>query len=175
MDGSREGIHLRTSIVHVVFPRYGEAHVGEQVREHVAHHRPPCMTDVERPCGVGGNVFHVDAPAVTQVIGTVSGPCGEQLGQPRPPEIVGEPQVDEAGTGHLDRANFRALLQPLREMLGDLARLAARLLGEHERRVAGRIPVFRLARRLHRDRREVDPGRQRAGLAQLLDFFVNNA
>ena len=174
MDGASERVHLRAGVVHVVFPRHGKAHMGEKIGERIAHDCASGMPDVERPRGVSGNIFHVDAPTLTQVIGTVSAPSGKQLSQPRPPEIVGQPQIDEAGAGHLDRAKFRALLQPLRQILGNLARLAARLFGQDQRRIAGRIAVFRLARRLHQDGRKIEPDGQCAGIAHPLNFSANN-
>ena len=174
VDGAGQRVDLGAGVVHVVFPRHREAHVLEQVGERIADHGAPRVPDVERPGGVGRDVLDVDRPALPQVLGAVAGPRGEKLGQARAPELVGKPEIDEAGSGHLDRPDLRPSLEPGRQAVCDLARLAARLPGEHERCIAGGVAVRRLARRLHRDRPEVESGGQHSGTGKALNFPLNN-
>ena len=146
----------------------------EQVGEGIAHHRAPGVPDVEWPRRVGRDVLDVDRPAAAEVCGAVPWAGLEQLRQPRPPELVREPEVDEAGAGHFDGTNVCAPLQPLSQILGDFARLASRLLGEDQCRIARRIAVLCLARRLDRDSREIEPARQQASPAHRLNLNLNN-
>ena len=146
----------------------------EQVGEGIAHHRAPGVPDVERPRRVGRDVFDIDRPATAEVCGAVPWAGLEQFRQPRPPELVREPEVDEAGAGHFDGTNVRATLQPLSQMLGDFAWLASRLPGEDQCRITRRIAVLCLARRLDRDSREIEPARQQASPAHRLNLDLNN-
>ena len=147
----------------------------EQVGEGIAHHRAPGVPDVERPpVGLVETYSTLDRPAAAEVCGAVPWAGLEQLRQPRPPELVREPEVDEAGAGHFDGTNVRAPVQPFSQMLGDFARLASRLFGEDQCRITRRIAVLCLARRLDRDSREIEPARQQASPAHRLNFDLNN-
>ena len=55
------------------------------------------------------------------------------------------------------------------DLLGQVARLQAGVLGQHHRRVGGEIAVAGLARRLDHDAREIGRRRKYAGLGQRLD------
>src|SRR5262249_31378197 len=68
--------------------------------------------------------------------------------------------IDEAGAGDVDLLHQIVGRKRVGDCLRELARLLARVLGEHHRGVGRHVAVGRIARRLDHDARLVDPGGQ---------------
>ncbi len=112
---------------------------------------------------VGRDVFDIDLFAGADAAAAASAP------RPREPRAqrVGprrgfQGQVDEAGTGHLDRRNQVVGAQLGRNGVGEITRLGLGFLGQHHGGIGRHVAMARVLRRLDHHAREVGARRQRA-------------
>jgi hypothetical protein len=170
VERPRERIHLRAGVVDIVFAAHGEARFGQQRRQRVPHHGAAAVADMERTCRVGRDVLDIHPPSLPHR-GIAVGTAGaENLGELRPPKRILEPQIDEAGTRNLGVRHIGQVLKSGLELIGEDARRHARGLCKNHRRVGREIAVRGIARRLDRDPRRIETGRQRARVLQRLDL-----
>ncbi len=79
-----------------------------------------------------------------------------------------EPDVQETGTRCRDRKALAAIVagrqlapgQRFADLFGERHRVLLDRAGQHHRRIGRQIAMRRIARRLDRDPREIEPGRQ---------------
>ena len=74
----------------------------------------------------------------------------------RLPETVGEPEVDEARTRHVDARHVLVGAKSSGDRFGKRARVLAGVLGQYHRRVGREIAMGGVARRLDRDARQIE-------------------
>ena len=115
------------------------------------------MAHMERPGRVDRDIFHIDRGARPHGGRAVILSGGENFLQPVPPEAVGQAEIDEARPGDLDALDRVTIGQPASDQPGDVAGLGAGLFSEHQSDVRGQIAMARIARRLDRDGRRVEP------------------
>ena len=66
IDRPGEHIDLRTTIVDVIFARDLIAHVIQELCQSITKTRAPCMTHMQRPGGVGADIFDIHPLARTK-------------------------------------------------------------------------------------------------------------
>ena len=155
---AREHVDLGAGVVDVIFPDDVVAGEPQQAAQRVAEHRAPAMADMHRPGGVGRDIFDIDllgrahrAPAIGRAL--------TQHGAQRVRPGRGfQGQIDEAGTGDVDRGNQIIGAEPGRDRFGEIARFCLGLLGQHHRRIGRHVAMRGVARRLDHDPRQVDTG-----------------
>ena len=76
------------------------------------------------------------------------------------------------GPGNLDGGHRGSASSFGAISLGQRARIGARRLGQHHRRIGGEIAMRRIARRLDRDVAPIESGRQRAFGHELVEHSV---
>ena len=139
-----EAVDLRAVVVEVVLAAHGGAGRLEHPREAVADRRPAHAADVQRARRVGGDELEVERDAGERLVLPVLG----ALLDDRARQLAGggrvEPDVEEAGTGDLDRRDALGLREPAGELLGERARVGAGLLGQLHRHVGGPVAVVAL-------------------------------
>ena len=84
-----------------------------------------------------------------------------------------EPDVDEARARPPRRFRPRPARQPRRDQLRQSARIGARPLGQHHRRVGREVAMRRIARRLDRHRLALEAGRELALALQRVEDVVD--
>ena len=157
-----ERVDLRAGIVDVVLLGDGVARLGEQVGERIAHHRAARMRNMQRPGRVGRDVLDIHLLAAAHLRIAVGDPFLQAVAQPLAPEGVADLEVDEAWPRHRAIDHVRIGLEAREQRLGDVARLLARGLGQHHGGVGRDVAMRRIARRLGRDRGEIQRRRQLA-------------
>jgi hypothetical protein len=65
------------------------------------------------------------------------------------PRVPGQPEIDEAGAGHVRGDHEAVRRQGGHDGLRELTRIAARRLGQAQGDVAGEVAMLRVARALH--------------------------
>ena len=168
LDAGPELLDLVAGVVEVVLALDLVAGGGEQVGQGVAHRRQAGVADVQGAGRVGRDELDVDPLAVAEVDGPERLPGGhdpaDQAGEP----ALVEPDVDEAGAGHLDPGHPVGQLQVGDHGLGDLPGRRLGRLGQDQGHVGGPVAVLGQPRPLQRRlgdgaRVEVEgPGRDRA-------------
>ena len=162
IGGARERIDLRAGIVDVIFARHFEAGEREQVRQRVAEYGTAAMADMHRPGRIRRNIFDVDGHAAADIAGAVARTQPHGVAQRIDPGRGLKRQIDESRAGHVDAADKIVGAKLFRDFFGEIARLFAGILGEHHGGVGRHVAVRRIARRLDRDARLIDAGRQKA-------------
>ena len=114
------------------------------------------MPDMHRAGRVGRDVFDIDLAACPHRGAAVIARGIENVAKPRLPEPVGQPDVDETGTGNLDGRHVGIGLQCLADLGGQVTRRAADRLGQDHRRIGRKIAMRGIARRLDGDAPEIE-------------------
>jgi hypothetical protein len=99
------------------------------------------MPDVQRTGRVGRYEFDLHLAAGALVVAAECGASLQDIGDDGALRDAGEEEVDETRTRDGDPGHPRRLRQGADDQLGDLARWAARGLGEGHREVAGQVAV----------------------------------
>ena len=102
-----------------------------------------------------------------------SGPSRTAIAQRIDPGRRLEREIDEARPRDLDLGDQIVGAKLRRKGLGKFARLFAGILGEHHGGVGRHVAMGRIARRLDRDARQIDAGRQDAGGDQFIARAAN--
>ena len=105
---------------------------------------------MDRPRGVGRHELEVDALAGSGGVAAVRRALRQDLARHLAQRGLGEPQVEEAGTGDLDAVDPVDLAQPGGEQVGDLPRRTTRGLGQLQGDARGVVAVLLDARALDR-------------------------
>ena len=155
---TREHVDLRAGVVDVIFARDLVPCELQQAAQRVAEHRAAAMADMHRPGRIGRDVFDVDLGAAADrafAVGHIFAQHGAQLVGP---DLGLEGEIDEAGTCDLDGGDQIVGAQLFGDLVGEIARLGPRLLGEHHRGVRRHVAMGRVARRFDHDAGEIDAG-----------------
>ncbi len=169
MERARERIDLGARVVDVIFAAYRKARLGEERSERIAHHGDAAVPDMKRPGRIDRDIFDIDLAAHTHRRIAIGSARAQNLGKPRVPERIREPQVEEARSRDFGRRNIGQALEPRLQQFGERPRRHLRALRQHHRRVGRKIAVRRIARRLDRDTLDLEPLRQLALAHQLRD------
>ena len=159
---AREHVHLAARVVDVVFARHIEAGEHQEIGEHVAEHRAAAMADVHGAGRVGGDVLDVDRLAFADGRPSIGGARIEDGAHQAVPHLGLQREIEEARPGDGDSVNAFGARELRLQLVGDVARLHARGLGQHHRRIGRQVAVGRIARRLHLDAGRRHIGRQLA-------------
>ena len=163
MRRAGEDVDLTAGIVDIIFAHHLVPGEFEQAGERIAYHRAAAMPHVHRPGRVGRDILDIDRRTRADRRAAIAALGLEDLVQLGAPDVVGQREIDEAGAGDRDGRNFVELAQLGGDLLRQRPRIGRRGLGEHHRRVGREIAVRDVARRLHRNRASLQPGRQVAG------------
>ena len=146
-----QGLDLVAGIVDIEFLDHGIARPGQQVCQRVTHHGAAAMADMHGPGRVGRHIFHVDRDAAANRNPTVIFAREQDRGDLRAQRIRAQANIHEARPRG---AGLRHVLVP-RQRRGhdrrDFRRLAARRLGQDQRRVGRHVamPGLAIGRDLH--------------------------
>ena len=157
-DRFAEQLHLAAAVVEIIFARDVEAGRLVQARDRVAEHGVAAVADGHGSGGIGGEKLDLDflASARTQLPRARLPECAAGA---RGSAHLGMPvrrrhfEIDEAGTGDRDLADFGGQRDVRFDYLGDRARRFALGLRERQRDVRGDVAVGGIARRFDSDRR----------------------
>ena len=155
---AREHVDLGAGIVDVIFAGDVVARELQQAAQRIAEHRAPAMADMHRPGRIGRDVFDIDLLGRAHRALAVGGALAQHRAQRVRPGRRFQGQVDEAGTGDVDRCNQIVRAQLGRDRLGEIARFCLGLLGQHHRGIGRHVAMRRITRRLDHDPREIDTG-----------------
>ena len=146
--------HLGAAVVQVVLAGDHVAGALEQPHHGVAIAGVAAVASVQGAGGVGAHPLDVDAAALAEVgAGVAVGAGGEDLAQQVVQPRVVQPEVHEAGPGHLDGSDVlgRGRAERLGDAGGQLAGVPAGLLGRHQRHVRRPVAVLAPGRALELD------------------------
>ena len=110
----------------------------------IAEHGLATVAERERPGRIRRDELDLDVLARAELRAAVAAPQREHAAQQVLPAFVAQPDVDEAGPGHLGaRDHALADAEQRDQPLGDLTRRPPQRLREQQRDVAGEIAVLR--------------------------------
>ena len=158
-----EHVHLRAGIVDVIFADHLMAGLGQKLGQGIAEDGAAAMAHMQRPGGIGRDIFHVDLPAGARGGAPVGLALADDGAQDLLPHGEGKAQIDEARPGHLGAGDPVGASEPAGQSLGDLAWRQAGGLGQHHGSVGGEIAMGGIARRFHREAVKREAVRQFAG------------
>ena len=142
LQASAELVHLRAAVVDVELAGDLGAGAGQHPGERVTDRGPAGVAEVQRAGRVGRDELEVDRAALQ----AVARPVARRRRRRWPGDLAlgvgGDPDVDEAGAGDLDRGDRVVGAQPGGEQLGELARSSPAALAELHRDVGGVVPVL---------------------------------
>jgi hypothetical protein len=148
-----EAVDLRAVVVEVVLPRHRRARRLQDPSQAVADRRPAHAADVQRTGGVGGHELEVERDTRQRLVLPVLGALLDDRVRQLPGGGRVEPDVEEAGSGHLDRGDTLGGGESAGQLLGERAGVRAGLLGQLHRHVGGPVAVLALPRSLEVHRR----------------------
>ena len=111
---------------------------------------------MHRPGRIGRNVFDIDLFGRTGRALAVGLALAQHRAKFLRPRRRLQGQIDEAGTGDIDRGDEIIGAQLFRDPVGEVARLGLCLLGEHHRGIGRHVAVRGVARRLDHDARKIN-------------------
>ena len=153
-------VHLSAGVVDVIFLGDREAGLGQEAREHVAHDRAAGVTHMHGAGGIGRDILDVDRFAGAGGAVAICAAFFQHIQQGPAPDGVIELDVDEARTGGGRCGHVLNAFQRLDQQLSQHLWRHAGGLGQHHGGVGGEVAHAGLARRLHRDAGEIEPGRK---------------
>ena len=111
MDGTGQPVDLPAGVVDIIFPRDIISRPVEQVGDRIADHSTSAVTHVHRSRRIGGNIFHVDIRAGSDIAAAIF-VARLQYGLQQPgPESVGQTDIDETWPGNLDGDDVIVVLE----------------------------------------------------------------
>ena len=147
-QGVGEPVDLSAVVVEVVLAHHLAALGGQQTAQRVADGGPPGAADVDRSGGVGRDELEVNV-APGEQLGVAVGRSGVQhVGHDLTLGRGLDPQVHEAGSGHLGGGDTVGLGQRLGQPAGQLARVDTGLLRDLQRDIGGVVAVLGVTRPL---------------------------
>ena len=117
---------------------------------------------MHRPGRIGRDVFDIDLLRRADRALAVGRALAQHGAQFIGPGRRLQGQIDEAGSGDVDRGDQRVSAQFFGDLLGKIARLGLGLLGKHHGGVGRHVAMRGIARRLDHDAGEIDAGRPAA-------------
>ena len=144
---AREHVHLPAGIVDVVFADDFMARELEQAGERIADNRAAAMAHMHRPGRVGRDIFDVHALAGAQRRAPIGWTERRDGGELAAPGIVGQREVDEAGTGDRSRGYTGIGLDMPDDAFRQRARVGGGGFGQHHGGVGGEVAMRGVARR----------------------------
>jgi hypothetical protein len=156
MERARERLDLGAGIVDVVFAADRKTRFGEQRGERIADDGAATMADMHRAGRIGRDILDIDGLACAHRRSAIGRAGAQHFREPRLPEHIAKPQIEEAGAGDRDRRHVGLALEPQLQFAGERARRDLRLLREHHRRIGREVAVRGIARRLDRDAGQVE-------------------
>ena len=160
VNGPRQNIDLRAAVVDVIFARDLMACKIQQGRQRIPKDSTPRVPHMQRPRGVGADIFDVHLATPPHVRPAKIRALRQNGPDDALPDHGRQPQVQEPRPRHIgiDHAVVRHQLG--RQSVGDVPRLQPRRFRQHHRGVGRHVPMCRIARRLDRDVPHVQPVRQ---------------
>ena len=113
---------------------------------------------MHRAGGIGRYVFDVDLVALAQVRVAVRRAGGENVAEPRAPDLAAQAEIDESGSGDRGVDHVRVRGQRRGHTFREVSRLHAGRLRVHQRDIARNLAVARIPRRLDGEIRAVGDG-----------------
>ena len=118
------------------------------------------MCRVQRSGGIGRDIFNIDRPPLADVIAAIVVTSRYDGGQFGRPQARRNPDIDKAGARNLDIRNTVDCLQMTAKQAGKITRLHPGRLGQHHRRIAGKIAMRGIARQFKDYTARIKRGRQ---------------
>ena len=151
VDRPRQNIDLRAAVVDVIFPRDLVACKIQQRRQRITKDSTPRVPHMQRPRGVGADIFHVHLAPLPHVRPAKV----RALRQNRPddalPDHRCQPQVQEPRPRHIGADHAVVRHQLGCQSVGNVTRFQPRRFRQHHRGIGRHVPMCRIARRLDRD------------------------
>ena len=147
-DGRAEDEHLSARVIDVVFGLdlvSGHFHDADQ---RVAQGCASAVADMQRSCGVGGNIFHLHLGAVAQGGRAVVAASLADGGHGLAPERRREGEIQKSRTGDVDLFDKLVVRQGFGKLLGNGSRGFFGLLGQHHGHVGRHITELLVLGRL---------------------------
>ena len=157
---ARQHIDLRASIIGVVFARDIPTGKRQQLGHHIAQHRATCVRRVQWPGGIGRDILNIDRPPFADVIAAIAVTSRYDGCQFIRPQLRRDPDIDKAGASNLDIGNTVNCLQMAGKNCGKITRLHPGRLGQHHRRIAGKIAMRGIAWQFEDNTARIKCGRQ---------------
>ena len=160
-DGVGQAPDLPAGVVDVELAEDVVARPLQEIGDHVADRRAPTMADVHRPGGVGTDELHHRAQPIAGVAAAEAIPVLPDRVQRLVPHVLGQLQIQEAGSGDLRLSGEHApsIVDALHDRLCQRARIGflgpggcGVLPGERHRRVRCEVAMRRLLRHVELDR-----------------------
>ena len=170
---ARELVDLSARVVDVIFAGNVVPSEGEQTFQRVTKHGATAMADVHRPRRICRNIFDIDRLAAADITFAKLRAQLHGAQQRCAPGGRLERDIDETGTSDLDFGHQLVSAKPLTQCLGKLARLFPGIFCQHHGDIGCHVAVSSIARRLHGDARQIDPGWQTAGRNQIAAGAAN--
>ena len=146
-----EDMHLPAGVVDVILALHRVAGVLQQVGERGAVGGTAAVTDVQRPGGIGGNEFDLDAAALPELTAAEAITGFEDSADHRLTGAAGQEKIDEPGPGHLHPLDGVGRRQAVDDGLRQLARRLPGVPGQHQRDIRREIALAGILRRRHLD------------------------
>ena len=135
-------------IIEVVLAGHLRARCLHQARKGISHGRPACTTQVNRTCGVGGDILQVNVQPLHGFT-TAESSTGLDNGAGKLAcRGSGKTNIDEAGTSDFGTINALELIQVIDEDLCKVARVHSRLLCQLHGNIAGPVAMITVTRPL---------------------------
>ena len=142
-----ENVHLPAGVVDVVLALHVVTDEGEQVCQGGALGGAAAVTDVQRPGGIGGDEFHLNADTLADVAAAEIIALLENPGNDRAAAAAADEEIDETGPRDFDAFDRVAGAERLDDEFGQRARRHPGRLGHRQRDIGRKIALARLFRR----------------------------
>ena len=148
IERASETIDLRTVIIEVVLAGHLRARCLHQARKGISHGRPACTTQVNRTCGVGGDILQVNVQPLHGFT-TAESSTGLDNGAGKLAcRGSGKTNIDEAWTSDFCAINALEFIEVIDEDLCKVARVHSRLLCQLHGNIAGPVAMIAVTRPL---------------------------
>ena len=171
IDGSGQVVHLVAGVVDVVFGLDVIARSPQEIDQGTAISGAAAVTDVERPCRVGTDVFDLDRVFFAQRCMAIGIAGSQDLFERIVNDVILQEEVDEAGTGDF-RMVEPGIIHAVDDGLGNESRCFMGDAGRLHGNVAGEVAEFLLRRYFQCDVGIV-AGWKSAGCNSLVQGFRN--
>ena len=153
----RQNIDLRAGVVDIVFPTNVETGFCQETGQDIAENGTPGMSDMHRPGRVGRHILDIDPLPLPDRRVAVARAGSENIAQPRLPETLGEPPIQEARACYRHFGDLRVAAQLTCEQFRQLARRNSGASRQDHRRIRRHIAMCGIAWRLDGHLGEIKP------------------